>query len=124
METLNLQEIQKNLVVCGVKSENPVEDIDLVVQATTSKVNENLLFEAQVNTIRLSLIETEGGDFNPALIRFSGKFLPRDVIVYDKKPFIVDTFDHQKGLFLISMDGEEYESAPVGNYPIIGTITI
>lgn len=124
METLNIQDVQTNLIACGVNVENPVKDVLLVTQAVTSDNNKNLLFEAQVNAIRLGLIETEAGDFNPSLICVAGEFLPRDVIVYNNKPFIVDTFDRVKGLFLISMDGEDYESAPVGNYPIIGTITI
>lgn len=122
MKTLNAETVKIQLNACGVKVNDISSDLKKIVEATVSSSQESAFIEAKVNAIRLDLAEKDS-DFNPKDIVFSFSPLPRSVIVYKNQPFIVDC-SHKNGLFLISMCGEEYENAPVAEYPVIGTITI
>lgn len=122
MKTLNAETIKTQLNACGVVVNDISSDLNAIISATVSAGQEAAFVEAKVNAIRLDLAAKDS-DFNPKDIVFSFSPLPRSVIVYKNQPFIVDC-SHKNGLFLISMCGEEYESAPVAEYPVIGTITI
>lgn len=122
MKTLNAETIKTQLNNCGVVVNDISNELSKILAATVSPEHEAAFFEAKINAIRFDLAAKEE-DFNPKDIVFSFSPLPRSVIVYKNQPFIVDC-SHKNGLFLISMCGEEYESAPVAEYPVIGTITI
>lgn len=122
MKTLNAETIKTQLNACGVVVNDISSDLNAIISATVSAGQEAAFVEAKVNAIRLNLAEQDS-DFNPKDIVMSYSPLPRSVIVYKDLPFIVDC-SHKNGLFLISMCGEEYESAPMNSYPVIGTITI
>jgi hypothetical protein len=122
MKTLNAETVKIQLNACGVKVNDISSDLKKIVEATVSSSQEAAFIEAKINAIRLDLAAKDS-DFNPKDIFFSFSPLPRSVIVYKNQPFIVDC-SHKNGLFLISMCGEEYENAPVAEYPVIGTITI
>jgi len=122
MKTLTVEATQNQLNACGVMVTNLWSDFSKIISANVHSVHAQLFFEAKINAIRHNLAAKDE-DFNPKNIVLSTAPLPRSVIVYNDKPFIVDCAD-KKGIFLISMDGEDFETVPVYNYPVIGTITI
>ena len=122
MKTLNAETIKTQLNACGVVVNDISSDLNAIISATVSPEQEAVFVEAKVNAIRLSLA-AQDSDFNPKVFVMSFSPLPRSVIGDKDLPFIVDC-SHKNGLFLISMCGEEYESAPMNSYPVIGTITI
>lgn len=122
MKTLTVEATQNQLNACGVMVNNLSSDLGKVLSAQVSAEHSQSFNEAKINAIRHNLAAKDE-DFNPKDIVLSSAPLPRAVIVYNDTPFIVDSSD-KKGIFLISMDGEEYELVPVINYPVIGTITI
>lgn len=122
MKTLTVEATKNQLNTCGVIVTNLSIDFEKILSANVSSEYIQDFNEAKINAIRHNLAAKDE-DFNPKDIVLSSTPLPRAVIVYNDTPFIVDSSD-KKGIFLISMDGEEFELVPVINYPVIGTITI
>lgn len=122
MKTLDEASIKTQLAACGVVIEDITIDLEKIISAVVLPQHEEAFIEAKVNAIRLDLAAKDS-DFNPKNIVLSFSPLSRSVIVYNDKPFIVD-YAHKNGVFLISMDGDEYENIQIKQYPVIGTITI
>lgn len=122
MKTLNAETVKNQLISCGVMVNDIFSDLSKIVESTVPSSQDMAFVEAKVNAIRLNL-EAKNEDFNPKDIVMSSSPLSRSVIVYKDLPFIVD-YSHKNGIYLVSMCGEEFENAPIKNYPVIGTITI
>lgn len=122
MKTLNEDAIKIQLKACGVVVENISVELSNIVSASVASEHAKAFFEAKVNAIRFDLAAKDA-DFNPKDIQLSFSPLSRSVIVYNDTPFIVD-YSHKHGVFLISMDGEDFENVKIQEYPVIGTITI
>lgn len=122
MKTLNEDAIKIQLKACGVVVENISVELSNIVSASVAPEHAKAFFEAKVNAIRFDLAAKDT-DFNPKDIQLSFSPLSRSVIVYNDTPFIVD-YSHKHGVFLISMDGENFENVKIQEYPVIGTITI
>lgn len=122
MKTLNENAIKTQLKACGVVVENISVELANIVAASVAPEHEKAFYEAKINAIRFDLAAKDG-DFNPKDIQLSFSPLSRSVIVYNDTPFIVD-YSHKHGVFLISMDGEDFEDVKIQEYPVIGTITI
>jgi len=122
MKTLNEDDIKTQLKACGVVVENISVELANIVATSVEPEHAKSFFEAKINAIRFDLAAKDE-DFNPKDIQLSFSPLPRSVIDYNDTPFIVDC-SHKHGVFLISMDGEDFQDVKIQEYPVIGTITI
>lgn len=122
MKTLNEAEIKNQLKACGVVIENISVELASIIAASVAPEHAKAFYEAKINAIRFDLAAKDE-DFNPKDIQLSFSPLSRSVIVHNNTPFIVD-YSHNHGVFLISMDGEDFEDVKIQEYPVIGTITI
>jgi len=122
MKTLNEAEIKNQLKACGVVIENISVELASIIAASVAPEHAKAFYEAKINAIRFDLAAKDE-DFNPKDIQLSFSPLSRSVIVHNNTPFIVD-YSHKHGVFLISMDGEDFEDVKIQEYPVIGTITI
>ncbi len=122
MKTLTASAIVEQLSSCGVHIKDPLKEISSIF---TSPIIPGFLKEQQeclVNAIRLSLIQVEP-DFIPADIKMSSNPDHKEIIVFNKEPWIVDYVD-TVGVILVSMDGSDSAVAPHDKYPILGRIII